>query len=80
MYADCTVPLSNADVFTLRIVAGADTAIVSCFEAVAALVDESITCMVNKKLPAAVGAPEIIPLPEFKLNPAGNAPDVKLQP
>jgi hypothetical protein len=38
----------------------------------------SVTCKVKVAFTIVVGVPEIVPVPLFKLNPAGKLPDVML--
>ena len=35
----------------------------------------SVTCTVKSLVPVAVGVPEIVPLPELRLSPAGRLPE-----
>ena len=50
----------------------------NCIAAVCAGELESVTVIVNEKLPLEVGAPEITPA-EDRLSPEGNCPPVTLQ-
>jgi len=54
--------------------AAAATTILRLF--VAVLLLASFTCTVNEAVPDVVGVPEITPVEEARLNPAGNEPDV----
>jgi hypothetical protein len=46
----------------------------SVLEAVAALA--SVTCTVKLLVPVAVGVPEITPVPDARVSPAGKAPEM----
>jgi hypothetical protein len=51
----------------------------NCIVAVCTGELESVTVMVNEKIPPEVGAPEITPVVEDRLRPEGNCPPVTLQ-
>ena len=70
------VPPGNDDVVIDGGCAVAATTMLKLF--VAVLLFASFTCTVNEAVPDVVGVPEITPVEEARLNPAGNAPDVML--
>ena len=55
---------------------GAATVNVKVAAAVCCGLPRSVTVMLNGKLPYTVGVPEITPVHDERLNPAGRAPDV----
>jgi hypothetical protein len=51
----------------------------NCIAAVCAGELESVTVIVNEKIPFEVGVPEITPVVEDRLSPEGNCPPVTIQ-
>ena len=76
-YAVPTVPPGSDEVVTVGGCAAAATAMLNAF--VAVLFAASFTWTVNDKVPAAVGVPEITPVDETRLNPAGKVPALTTQ-
>ena len=71
-YAVPAVPPGSDVVVIVGGCAAAATAMLNAF--VAVLFAASVTCTVNDTVPAVVGVPEITPVDEARLNPAGKAP------
>ena len=67
-----TVPPDKLEVEIERAGVAAATAMLS--EWVAVLLLESVTFAVNEDVPDAVGVPEIAPVEEFSVSPAGSEP------
>jgi hypothetical protein len=58
---------------------GGRTAKPNCIAAVCDGEPESVTVIVNEKIPFEVGVPEITPVVEDKLSPEGSCPPVTVQ-
>ena len=71
------VPPGNDDVVIVGGCGAAATAMLNAF--VAVLFAASVTFTVIDTVPAVVGVPEITPVDETKVSPAGSVPALKLQ-
>ena len=75
-----TEPLGNEAVVIVRSVLAAATVMLRAFVAVCAVgVVESVTCTVKLNVPDVVGVPEMAPVEDVKLRPAGRDPELMLQ-
>jgi len=72
--------LGNEAVVIVRSVLAAATVMLRAFVAVCAVgVVESVTCTVKLNVPDVVGVPEMAPVEDVKLRPAGRDPELMLQ-
>ena len=72
--------MGNEAVVIVRGVLAAATVMLRAFVAVCAVgVVESVTCTVKLNVPDVVGVPEMAPVEDVKLKPAGRDPELMLQ-
>ena len=72
--------MGNEAVVIVRSVLAAATVMLRAFVAVCAVgVVESVTCTVKLNVPDVVGVPEMAPVEDVKLKPAGRDPELMLQ-
>ena len=72
--------MGNEAVVIVRSVLAAATVMLRAFVAVCAVgVVESVTCTVKLNVPDVVGVPEMAPVEDVKLRPAGRDPELMLQ-